>query len=152
MNYINNVHEYCRFAAAREFWQSNLEQGRFDYNKNILEKMGDILVWPIFRNSDSFLKRIREPYMITAITVAAIGLTTVFFYPEQTVNTLNTVVPITSLIDPKTVKFLIFLGSEATIFGIGTRTLGRLCNDELQEAWKNKTVVAIPMGAVIGRA
>ena len=33
MIYINSFKDYLKFAAAREFWQSNLEQGPFAYGK-----------------------------------------------------------------------------------------------------------------------
>ena len=117
--------------------------------KNAIEKMGDILIWPLFKNSDSFLRRIREPYMITAMTVTSIGIATLLFYPEESINTINNVVPITSLIDPKVVKFAVYLWSEATIFGFGARTFGRLSNNTLMTAWNHKNIVAVPIGAVI---
>ena len=149
MSYINSVKDYLRFASAREFWQSNQDQGAFAYEKNAIEKIGDIFVWPIFKNSDSFLKRIREPYMIIAITTTAIGVATLFFYPEKSINMINSVVPITSIIEPKAVKFATYLLSEATIFGFGARTFGRLSNNSLVTAWKNRTIVAISLGTVI---
>jgi hypothetical protein len=149
MNYINSVKDYLRLATAREFWQSNLAQGPFAYEKNAIEKMGDILVWPLFKNSDRFLRRIREPYMIMAMTVSAIGISTLLFYPEESIKTLNSIIPISAVLEPKVVKFIMFLASEATIFGFGARTYGRLSNNSLMTAWNNKNIVAVPVGAVI---
>lgn len=149
MNALTTVKDYFKFATAREFWHSSLEEGSFVYEKTTTEKIGDILVMPIFKNSDSLLKRIREPYMITAMTLAALGLTTLLFYPEETMSSINRVIPVSSMINPKTVKFALFLASELTILGFGARTVGRLSNTTLMNGWNDKTVMAIPLGAVI---
>lgn len=146
MNYVNPLTNYLRFAFAREFQSANEEP--FIHQKGLLEKVGGILVSPFFRPCDGLLKNIKEPFMITALTVSAMGLTTLFFYPEESVNALHTLLPFTAYIQPKLVKFAVFLGSETIILGLGLRTFGRLSNKALVEGFENKTIVPLSLGTV----
>lgn len=149
MNYISPLRNYLSFAFAREFCNPRESDEPFIHQKGFLEKAGGILVSPFLRPCDGLLKNIKEPFMITAMTVSAMGLTTLFFYPEETVNALKVVFPFVSYIQPKVVKFAVFIGSEATLLGFGLRTYGRLSNAALVNAFESKTVVPLSLGTVI---
>ncbi len=149
MNYFHTIRDFVNFATAREFWHEKMDEGVFAYEKNKAEQIGEFLIRPIVKPFDSTLKRIREPYMITALTIAAISSVTLVFYPEECVEKIRNVFPFVSFLKPWIVKLAVFTGTEAIIFGFGTRTLGRLSHGDLITAWNSKSIVAIPLGAVI---
>lgn len=143
------IKEHLRFITAREFWKNPRENGFFNYKKNTIERVGDLFVFPLFGGSDYFLKNIKEPYFITALTVVSIALTTLFFYPKKCAEFAVKIFPLFSSIEPWMVKFGTYVISQLTILGIGLRTLGRYSNQELNTAWKQKSIVSIPVGTVI---
>lgn len=137
------------FVSCREFWHQTPSEGSFEYEKNWAERWGDAMVRPVFKNTDTALRHIREPYMITALTLAAIGMVTLVFYPEKCGEFLTDTLPIGDYIKPWMIKFGVYLGTEAVILGAGLRTFGRYDNQELIDAWREKRILAIPMGTVI---
>lgn len=141
--------ECCNFIAAREFWFKNLDEGRFVYETNKIEVLGDLLISPLFKNADRVLKHIKEPFMIVALTAASIGMTTLVFYPEECASFATTTLPFLSSIKPWMVKFGVYVGTELLIFGVGLRTFGRFSNADLYNAWKEKKIVSIPIGSII---
>ncbi len=151
MNYFHTIRDFVNFATAREFWNDNMNEGVFAYEKNKAEQIGELLIRPIVKPIDSTFKRIREPYMITALTIAAISCVTLVFYPEACAEKIRYVFPLISFLQPWIVKLAVFAGTEAIIFGFGTRTIGRLSQSDLMTAWNSKSIVAIPLGAVIDR-
>ncbi len=140
---------YYNFIAAREFWSKNLDDGRFEYETNRFEILGGLLISPLFKNADNILKHSRDPFMIAALTTAAIGMATLVFYPEECASFVLTAFPFLSVIKPWMVKFGVYVGTELTIFGVGLRTFGRFSNTELYHAWKEKKIVPIPIGSII---
>ncbi len=149
MNYFDSIRDFVHFATAREFWHENMDKGPFAYEKNKAEQLGELLIRPIAMPLDGTFKRIREPYMITALTVAAISSVTLMFYPEEVVEKINFAFPLVSFIKPWFVKLAVFVGTESIIFGFGTRTIGRLSHGDLITAWNSRSIVAIPLGAII---
>lgn len=144
---FNTVREYVRFAAAREFWHAEDDEGGFGYQKTTIEKIGDVLL-PGLKLSDGALKRIREPSVIVVSTIAALSIATVMFYPEKCTEVFLRAFPVASMIKPWAVKLAVFVVAELHIIGLGLRTYGRLDNAPLMQAWRNKTVLPIPIGAV----
>ena len=149
MNYFHTIRDFVNFATAREFWNDKMDEGIFAYEKNKAEQVGEFLIRPIVRPLDSTFKRIREPYMITALTIASISSVTLVFYPEECVEKIKYAFPLISFLQPWIVKLAVFAGTEAIILGFGTRTIGRLSQSDLMTAWNSKSIVAIPLGAVI---
>ena len=149
INYFSSIRDCFRFVSCREFWHQTVSEGPFSYEKSRAEKLGDLLIRPVFKNADSALKHIREPYMITALTLAALGTVTLVFYPEQCAEFLTDTIPIGAVVKPWMVKFGVYLGTEATILGIGMRTIGRLSNLDLMSAWREKRVFPVPIGTIV---
>lgn len=145
---FNSVGDYFRFGNAKSFFHSG-EQKFFEYPKNLLERIGDRLVKPVASTTDFLLVNIRNPLMILALTVAAIALVTIAFYPTVFMNALGAVIPFVFSIEPWMVKLAVFAAVEINILGVGLRTLGRLTNKVLMQAWTNKEIIPISLGTQI---
>lgn len=131
-----------RLAAAREFRN---DAGLFAYSKGPAERLGDLLVWPIFRTGDGLLKRIAEPYMVTLLALAAIGICTFVFYPDKVLEWI----PVNQLIQPWMIRISLYALSQMTLLGFGLRTFGRLNNSELMDPWNNRTIEPVSLGTKI---
>jgi hypothetical protein len=147
MQAYESVRSYLRFATAREFWNADNTQDEFIYQKSTLEKIGSVLVSPLWNTSDAAFRNIRQPLFITALTAAALATTTLAYYPEEVFEMISKVVPL-NRIEPWTVKLTMWIASQTLILGFGLRTYGRLDNHHLKSAWDTKAIIAVPIGAV----
>ncbi len=84
--------------------------------------------------------------MILALTVSAIAVVTIAFYPAQFMATSYAVLPFLEGVKPWMVKFGLYLMVQATMTGIGLRAFGRVCNLNLREAWQKSELQAIHIG------
>jgi len=137
---FSSTRDYFGFISCREFVSSD-SGNSFSYSKNTLEKIGEAMCKPIFGTADIGLRNIRNPLVITAITITIIAAITLVFYPG-TFAALSTLA-----IQPWMVKFGFYLISQTTVLGVGLRGLGRLNNDAVAAAWNAKTIIPIPIGA-----
>lgn len=149
INGFDSIGACCRFAGAARFWRTQQGEGNFAYEKNTIEKVGDFLTRPILGSVDRTLRHIREPLVVTAFTVAAIAGATVLFYPDNCAEFITKVFPAVTKIEPWMVKFGMFAISETFIFGFGSRTLGRLTNPTLMNAWRQREIIPVPIGSIM---
>jgi len=145
---FNSPLDYFKFAGAKGFCDSE-QQHLLNHSKNSLEKLGDILIKPSTLFVDYTLKNIRNPLMITALTVAAIAVVTLIFYPATVVAAVGTALPFIFKIQPWMIKFALFTAVEANILGLGLRTLGRLTNSTLMTAWNAREIQAVAVGTQV---
>ncbi len=146
---FDSIRDFLRFASAREFWVDDDPPHKFEYPPNLLERIGRGIIKPSFGTGDRVLKHITEPHVVTALALAALAGVTFLFYPDLTSEVVVRVIPITKSIEPWMIKFAGFIASQATILGVGWNILGRLYNQTLMQAWKDKQIVPIPLGAVM---
>jgi len=141
MEHFTSFGQYLKFSFAREFIYRDETKGDFSYNPNALEKLGGYLVAPLMKPSDSLLKNIRNPLVITALTIGAIFVATLVFYPAVVVSLLQNITVL---------KFAICSLVDVTILGLGLRTLGRLGvsgDNGLLSAWDKGEIIPVPIGA-----
>lgn len=68
-------------------------------------------------------------------------LNTLAFYPVQTVDrTARALNWLARNISWNKIRFVAWLGTEATILGVGLRAIGRLSNEELKQSWPAQEV------------
>lgn len=145
---FNSCTDYYRFSGAKGFYEIK-NQKEIAYPKHFLEKVGDRILSPTVVPIDRILQNIKNPLMIVALTVAAIAITTIAFYPEVIASAIGTLFPFLLKVQPRMLKFAVFSVIEINILGLGLRTLGRLCNDDLMQAWTSKKIEAISIGTFI---
>jgi hypothetical protein len=146
--HFNSIRDYFSFVAAKGFYDVAREQ-EISYSKTILDTLGTIIVKPTSIIIDRTLKNIRNPLVITALTIVAISIATIIFYPAKVVSVLETVLPFIFHIQPWMLKLATFAVVEIHILAIGIRTLGRLNNRELMQAWTRREIIPIAIGTRI---
>ncbi len=119
-----------RFALRKE-----TPEMRKEIPLNPCEKIGDLLAWIVYEFKTVLLTIIYNPLFLTVyFTLCAMIITALFFYPIITWSYLSKTWEWTfGKIDFKYVRFILWLLSEVTIFGIGIRAFGRFLNRKLTE-------------------
>jgi hypothetical protein len=147
-NTFESYRDYFNFVWAKGFYNIK-RQEQIQYPSNFLEKAGRGFLAPAFVPLDQLLQNIKNPLVITALTVTAIAIVTIAFYPATSASMIGTLFPFIFKIQPWMLKFAVFAAVELNILGIGIRTLGRLCNAELMQAWTRREVIPISIGAQV---
>lgn len=141
MLHFNSFKHYLRFVFAKEFvYKETLEPFLCKHNR--WAKIGDLLAKPTFQPGDFILKNIHNPLFITATVIASLALTTIVFYPGV-IPGLFTLA--------NSLKIVAYALTQSTILGVGIRTLGRLSNTELMNAWDKQLLIPVALGSVIVR-
>ena len=150
INSFLSFRDYSRFATAREYFLKDHPRP-FEYSKNFLERIGDILLKPTLGPVDLLLRNIKNPLTILALAVTAIFITTIIFYPAEAAKAATTLAPFLVHVEPWMTKFALFSAMNVNILGLGLRTLGRLCNKELMPAWEAqpRAIKPIAIGTAI---
>ena len=136
MDHFSGFRDYIRFAAARKFVT---EEGASFKSANLPEKFGGYLVSPLLKPAHFCLKNIRNPLMIVALTVGALFASTLLFYPA-TLALIISGIP--------AIKLAGYFTVQTTITGLCLRTLGRLHNKELMEAWDARSLTPVGIGSM----
>lgn len=137
--------EYWKFAWAREFRDIG-NQERVVYAKTRLERLGDMMTYPVMKIADYALLNIRNPLMILSVTLTAIIGVTILFYPAELMRIVTRLVPLAQKLKPWMVKGAGYVVLQTTIVGIGLRTLGRLDpSGELWNRWNHSPRQVIPI-------
>lgn len=142
--------DYFRFMWARKFLTADRRQ-EFTYAKSKLEILGEGLSKPALGLTNYALQNIRNPLMITALTLAAIGVTTILFYPDQFVRQVVQFMPFALCLKAWMIKAGLYAATQMMIIGVGLRTLGRLNNLQLRNAWAQRQVIPIFIGTELIR-
>jgi hypothetical protein len=139
---------YFKFSFAREFIHQDT-CAKFEYKRNLCEKIGGYLANPLFGPVDFLIREKRNPLLITSLAMFALALVSIAFYPTQFMAIVCMIVPFVSNIEPWMVKFACYVLSASIIAGSGIKTFGRLSNKILTDAWKLQTIRSLPIGAVL---
>lgn len=137
--------DYFSFVLAREYVSSDTGE-IFPVKKGPLEKFGRACASLAVQPVDFLLREIRNPLVLLSMTVGALFLTSVAFYPTQTWNLAAQVLPFIKGIKSYHVHAFFYGTSQSVILGLGTQALGRLRNPALMEAFQNKRIIPISIG------
>jgi hypothetical protein len=140
---------YFHFVAATDFADARTGYS-LQKEKNAFERIGEIVVKPIFLPLNFLVREIKNPLVIVALTTSLIAIATLIFYPTQFMAVCYTALPFLAKVKPWMVKFALYLVAEGTITALGMRALGRLCNRELVRAWHAREIIPIHLGAKRG--
>lgn len=149
---FDSFRDYFRFVFAREFYRvdaNQIPQDKFEYTRGNLEGLGVTITKLGTFLADGSLRNITNPIFITALGIAAIAMVTILFYPTQFVGAVGYVLPAVHSIKPWMLKFGLYLSLQSMTIGMIVRTLGRLRNDQLMQAWTRREIIPIPLGSII---
>lgn len=144
---FSSWHSYFSFALAREFVNREdsahapIPQGR-------LERAGRILAAFAMRPLDSLLREIRNPLVLLALTIFALAVASIAYYPVQTFQIATALLPFLKSITAEHVRAGTYFLAQTVILGLGLQALGRLLNPQLLTAYQQGEILAIPIGAV----
>lgn len=141
MEHFDSFSNYVRFAWAREFTTKDPCEATFKYTKNTYERLGDAMTGPVLRPMDFSARNSRNPFFITAMTIAALFVATLVFYPAVVAGLLTAGV-VTGI------KVTLFSLTQLTIVGLCLRTLGRLNNEALMDEWDQNHLNPLGIGSV----
>lgn len=128
MKFFDRFSDYLRFAGAREFTYRDQKDTSFKYTKNRCEKIGHALAKPVIGPLDFIGRNSRNPLLIAALTITAVFVATLIFYPSVIAIVFTATVVVC-------LKAAAFTLTQAAIVGLCLRTLGRLNNQELMRKW-----------------
>lgn len=142
MEHFSGYADYLRFSLAKGFSSNEAAPYHsFRYAKNRCEKVGNWLAKPILHPIDFSLRNGRNPLFITALTVGAIFMTTLLFYPTVFAGIFTATLA-------ANIKAMAFIATQSAITGLGLRTLGRLNNRELMEKWDQHCLIPQRIGSL----
>jgi hypothetical protein len=146
MNHLfHSPRDYFQFVCAKGYYQPGADH-LFDHHPNYLEKIGDRMLHPFTTAADRTLKNIRNPAVLSSITITALALVTIAYYPSQLIKVIKNFVPF--LFEVKNLRFGLYAVSQYHILALGIRTLGRLSNhSHLLPAWTRREIVPISIGS-----
>lgn len=134
---FDSYRQYAGFTFAREFFHRDSKE-IFHYQKNVLEKAGGALTFVVLKPADKLILKIRSPLVVLSAVIIGIALTTILFYPAQSVAVALYIFPPLVKTGPRVLKMGAFFLLQSTILGLGIRTLGRLSNPELMGMWERR--------------
>ena len=122
-----------RFALRKE---SSDERGTIPLNQ--IEKVGNALSWVAYELKAVLLKAFCDPRFITiCFTIFAMLFSAFLFYPSDTWLLFSNICTwIFEHINWRYVRFLLWILSEVTILGVGTRAFCRFSNQKLLDYYQ----------------
>ncbi|MCI0381787.1 MAG: hypothetical protein L0207_01885 [Chlamydiae bacterium] len=139
---------YFAFVFAREFvYKTN--NAPYEYQKNLLEKIGSGCIYPVFKPLDLAISEIKNPLAILTLTVSAATLVTIIYYPAELISFVSKIFPAARNIQPYMVKFGAYIFIQTAILGIGLRGYGRLGQKDLLQKFQAKTIYPITIGSKV---
>ncbi len=121
---------------------------RFGYDKNWVEKVGDLGLWMIENFPKKAWRLMKEPRWITLVlTKIALAGTTYLFYPKESIFYAKAIISKLPLPSQETLKFAAYLTIVAHIVSAALRAYGRFRNNDLMDSWYRggAPLVAIPV-------
>lgn len=147
---FNSCRDYLNFTFAKEFLYANDPEQKFPVSK--VEALAHKALRPLQYPIDKVLKNIKEPGYIAAICVTLLGVNTMLWYPDKTLEALQAVCSPVFDLETWMLKFGAFLTSETVITALMVRTMARLHDTALVQAWKDHQVFHVHMGTKVIRA
>ena len=112
------------------------------HNKNLLERIGDIGLWPAENIPRMIRDCVTNPKIITvALTLFAALADSYGFYPEETVKNVQWAISFLPEIPRSAIHFGVYLSTIEFISSCGARAYGRFSNIELMHQFYNENPV-----------
>jgi hypothetical protein len=127
--------EGLKFALAENFLTQ--DESILTYTKNRAEYFGAFCVKPLYYTLDCVSKKIKKPMAIFLFTLLALFCVILIFYNIPALIFLGKLFP------SKTVRFLLFIYVEISLFSLGCRAVGRFNNKALIQLWKEGKLIPI---------
>lgn len=111
-----------------------------DIESNLLEKMGNVGLWPIENLPKKVLNLGKDPIIVTiALTALALFVINLAFYPEITTRVIkNAAVFIANNVPYWAVKFAVYISCVEVTIATAMRACGRFSNQALMEKFYAK--------------
>ena len=123
----NNIAVRC-YNHARLGLQKDIQK----HDPNLMEKFGNIGLWPLENLPRMTLNAITDPRVVTiALTSLAMLADSYGFYPEETTAGVQAAWALLPTVPFWTVKFATYIATIETIGSYGMRAEGRFINKEL---------------------
>lgn len=140
--------DYFSFSLAKEFVEVKTDQVFFQ-KPTVLERLGQLLSKPFIEPVHLLASNVKNPVFIVALSTAALTLTSIAFYPEESMRVLSTLCPPLQKVESWMVHFAAYVSVQTTISALCLRTLGRLSNDQLLKAWQRREIKALHIGSTL---
>jgi hypothetical protein len=115
-----------------------------DLAPNLGEKVSNIALWIAEEFPRKVFQVIKEPrFVALALTVLALGVTSLAFYPTVTISVIKAAVRLLPNIPYWAVKFGAYILTCETILALGLRTQSRLWHPELVSAFEHRSASRI---------
>lgn len=137
--------DYFSFSLARNYVATKTEQYTH-FPPHVLERVGEVLAKPFLEPLHFFALNIKNPAFIVALSTTAIALTSLAFYPVEFMQIASTLFPSVKKMEPWMLHFGLYATAQSTIIALCLRTLGRLSNPNLLNAWKKREIKALHIG------
>lgn len=134
------------FLVAKEYRNANNLAEKA--NTNVVEKLAGRLLTPIQLPSHGLLSSYDQPIMITVVTVAGIGLWTLFNYPQQVLEKVQFVCSPFFDFEPWMVRFSWYILSQTMLAAFWMRSVARLRDGELTQKWHSQQIVPFHLGSL----
>ena len=139
---LSRLKKHFQFVVAKNF--QNKDGSSFLYSLSLCERLGKILLVPFTFPLEFLLSFFSWQIVLMIITMTALVMASIFYYPDQIAKVISWIVP---LISREQAKFLCYLWIQCYLIGMLLRTLGRLSNPVLKNAWISGNLQAILPGA-----
>lgn len=124
------------FSHARLGLSPNIQ----DHTPNLLEKLGNMGTWPVENLPRVIKDSLKNPKIVTvALTALAMYVDSMFFYPDETTEVVNTAWSLIPKVPYSAGKFALYLLSIETIASYAARAQGRFMNSDLMKQFYQPT-------------
>lgn len=114
------------------------EYTKVKYDKNITERLGDVLLWPIVELPCHIKNVATKPQVVVVALTAIALLSVVFMFHNNSARELAKLALKTMPTHSTHAKLTAEAATITAIMGWGIRAYGRLTNSELMDAWRQK--------------
>lgn len=139
-----SISNYLHFLCAKKF---SYAEENTPFPPNFFERIASAALAPLQNSLGKLIENINKPIIAAPIGIIGVGLITVFFYPDISFGILQkTCAPIVEL-ESWMLKFAFFILCQSMLISAGVRTIARLNDSALLQAWHEKKIVPVHIGS-----
>lgn len=137
--------DYLKFVFAKGFYNPETEE---EIAPSTMEKISQKIYGIFQKPIDMMLTNIKEPWFIAGINIVGVTAVTVAIYPDQSFEVLKTACSPFFQLEPGNLKSVVYGLIQTTIFGLWARTMARLNDSQLVNAWEKREILPIHLGSI----
>lgn len=108
----------------------------YNHRPNLLEAFGQVAIWHITDFPRLVYQSISDPRVLTVVLTIFAHIAVQFaFYPAISMDTARMIIQLL-IPEPWKIKLALYILTQITVFGYGSRALGRFTNADLMQAWR----------------